>query len=213
MVGLSAVLDGDVSEAVGEVGDFFPGCCMVEGDGVAAGVGPDDADGGGAGLDVGADSELGEGDMGLELRVEVVGGVDAFASGQEGQPVGGGPDSVVAGGLAPRAGEGGLIVLEEVVETWGGVRLRVDGGVELSEEVSVGAGDVVQGDGELGATVMLDGDALGAFGDGALGLGQGTGSGGRGSGLGRGAAGGGQGDLDAPVDGAGLVAGVVDLGL
>ena len=48
---------------------------------------------------------------------------------------------------------------------------------------------------------------------GALVLGQGTGSSGRGSGLGRGAAGGGQGDLDAPVDGVGLVAGVVDLGL
>ena len=48
----SAVLDGDVGEAVGVVGDFFPGRCVVEGDGVAAGVGPDDADGDGAGLEV-----------------------------------------------------------------------------------------------------------------------------------------------------------------
>ena len=93
-------------------------------------------------------------------------------------PVGGRPDSVVGGVLAPRVGEGGLVILEEVVETWGGVCLRVDGGVELSEEVSVGAGEVVDGDGELAvATVVLDGDALGALGDRSLGLGQGTGSG------------------------------------
>ena len=85
----SAVLDGDVGEAVAEVGDFLPGCCVVEGDGVAAGVGSDDADGGGAGLDEGGECELGEGDVGLEAGVAVVGGVDAFASGQEGQPVGG----------------------------------------------------------------------------------------------------------------------------
>ena len=62
---------------------------VVEGDGVAAGVGPDDADGGGAGLEVVAEVELGQGEVVVEAGVAVVGGVDAFASGQEGQPVGG----------------------------------------------------------------------------------------------------------------------------
>ena len=85
--------------------------------------------------------------------------------------------------------------------------------MELAEEVSARAGDVVDGDGELAvATDVFDGDAFRALGDGALVLGQGTGSSGRGSGLGRGAAGGGQGDLDAPVDGAGLVAVSLTLG-
>ena len=73
---------------------------MVEGDGVAAGVGPDDADGGGAGLDRGSELELGEGDMGLQVGVEVVGGVDALACGQEGQPVGGVRHGVAAAVLA-----------------------------------------------------------------------------------------------------------------
>ena len=86
--------------------------------------------------------------------------------------------------------------------------------MELAEEVSARAGDVVDGDGELAvATDVFDGDALGALGDGALVLGQIAAVGGGGGVLGGGAAGGGQGDLDAPVDGAGLVAGVVDLGL
>ena len=97
---LSAVLDGDVGEAVAEVGDFLPGCCVVEGDGVAAGVGPDDADGGGAGLDRGSELELGEGEVGLEAGVAVVGGVDALACGQEGQPVGGVCYGVAAAFLA-----------------------------------------------------------------------------------------------------------------
>ena len=79
---------------------MFGGCCVVEGDGVAAGVGPDDADGGGAGLDMGSELELGEGDVGLEAGVEVVGGVDAFASGQEGQPVGGALGGLAAAVLA-----------------------------------------------------------------------------------------------------------------
>ena len=72
--GLSAVFDGDVGEAVGETGAEMRGGEVVEGDGVAAGVGPDDADGGGAGLDEGGECELGEGDVGLEVGVAVVGG-------------------------------------------------------------------------------------------------------------------------------------------
>ena len=44
-----------------------------------------------------------------------------------------------------------------------------EGGVEQSEEVATLAGDVVQGDGELAVvTGMLEGDAFGALGDGAL---------------------------------------------
>ena len=77
---------------------------MVEGDGVAAGVGPDDADGGGAGLDEGGECELGEGDMGLELGIDVVGGVDSLASGQKSQPVGGEPGSLAGLVLASNIG-------------------------------------------------------------------------------------------------------------
>ena len=47
-----AVLDGDAGEAVGGVWDGVLAFGVVEGDGVAAGVGPDDADGGSAGLEV-----------------------------------------------------------------------------------------------------------------------------------------------------------------
>ena len=96
----SAVFDGDVGEAVGVTGAEMRGGEVVEGDGVAAGVGPDDADGGGAGLDEGGELELGEGDVGLEVGVAVVGGVDAFASGQEGQPVGGALGGLAAAVLA-----------------------------------------------------------------------------------------------------------------
>lgn len=102
--GLSAVLDGDVGEAVGETGAEMRGGEVVKGDGVAAGVGPDDADGGGAGLDEGGECELGEGDVGLEVGVAVVGGVDALASGQEGQPVGGVGCGFLAAVLAPGVG-------------------------------------------------------------------------------------------------------------
>ena len=151
---------------------------MVEGDGVAAGVGPDDADGGGAGLDRGSELELGEGDVGLEAGVEVVGGVDALASGQEGQPVGRELGGLVAAVLAAGVGEENLFVAEPDLEaSGGGALLRADGGVELAEEVATGAGDVVDGDGELVvATLTFDSDAFRSLGDRALGLGQGTGS-------------------------------------
>ena len=201
---------------------MFGGCCVVEGDGVAAGVGPDDADGGGAGLDMGSELELGEGDVGLEACVAVVGGVDAFASGQEGQPVGGVLGGLAAAVLAAGVGEDDFLVGEPLLEVGGGVGRGADGGVELSEEVATGAGEVVDGDGELGAVVMLDADAVCALGDWSLGVGQlaaggvrgrAAAVGGGGGVLGGGAAGGGQGDLDASVSGAGLVAGVVDLGL
>ena len=62
---------------------------MVEGDGVAAGVGPDDADGGGAGLEVVAEVELGQGEVVVDVGVEVVGGEDALAVAEEGQAVAG----------------------------------------------------------------------------------------------------------------------------
>jgi len=148
--GLSAVLDGDVGEAVGEVGELLHGRRVVDGDGVAAGVGPDDADSGGSGLDERGECELGEGDVGLELGVEVVGGVDALASGQKGQPVGGEAGSLAARILSSDVGQKDLLVLEPVEEACGGVVLGAEGGVELPEEVAAGAGDVGQGDGEAG---------------------------------------------------------------
>ena len=157
----SAVFDGDVGEAVGVTGAEMRGGEVVEGDGVAAGVGPDDADGGGAGLDEGGELELGEGDVGLEVGVAVVGGVDAFASGQEGQPVSGVDCGFVAAVLAPGVGEDDFLVPEPAVEVGGGVLLCADGGVELSEEVSALAGDVVDGDGDMVvATITFDGDAV-----------------------------------------------------
>ena len=84
---------------------------------------------------------------------------------------------------------------------------------------------MVEGDGDLSAGVGAlggEGDAFVSLGDGALGVGQlaaagvsgcAAAGGGGGAVLGRGAAGGGQGDLDSSVGGAGLVAGVLDLGL
>ena len=185
---------------------------MVEGDG----VGPDDADGGGAGLDRGSEFELGEGDVGLQAGVEVVGGVDALASRQEGQPVGGVCYGVAAAVLASVVGEEGFFVIKPGFESGVGAVRGAEGGVELPEEASAGAGDVVQGDGELSATVMLAGDAFRALGDAALRverLATTAAEGGGGVVLGGGAVGGGQGDLDASVDGAGLVGGVLDTGL
>ena len=80
----SAVLDGDVGEAVGGVFDCVLAVGVVEGDGVAAGVGPDGADGGGAGFEVVGDVELGQGDVVFGVGVEVVGGEDALAARDEG---------------------------------------------------------------------------------------------------------------------------------
>ena len=127
MVGLSAVLDGDVGEAVGETGTEILVGEVVEGDGVAAGVGPDDADGGGAGLDRGSELELGEGDVGLEAGVAVVGWVDAFASGQEGQPVGGVCCGFLAAVLAPGVGQEGFFVIKPGVEIGDGAALGAEG--------------------------------------------------------------------------------------
>ena len=156
----SAVFDGDVGEAVGVTGAEILVGEVVEGDGVAAGIGPDDADGGGAGLDRGSELELAEGDVGLQVGVAVVGGVDALASGQEGQPVGGVCCGFLAAVLAPGVGEEGFFVIKPGVESGVGAVLAAEGGVELAEEVSALAGDVVDGDGELGATVTFDGDAV-----------------------------------------------------
>ena len=62
---------------------------MVEGGGVAAGIGPDDADSGGSGLEVVGNVELGQGEVLLGVGVEVVGGEDALAVVDEGQAVAG----------------------------------------------------------------------------------------------------------------------------
>ena len=81
--------DGDVGEAedIGKV-VLVPG--VVEGDGVLAGVGPDDAHGGGGAFFEGAGQRLlGEGPVAVYVWWEVVGGVDALAVGQEGQSAGG----------------------------------------------------------------------------------------------------------------------------
>ena len=85
---LSAVLDGDVGEAVPVVvGDSV--VLVVEGDGVAAGVGPDDTDGGGAAFEAVVEVEFGQGEVLLVVGVDVVGGEDALAVAEEGQAVAG----------------------------------------------------------------------------------------------------------------------------
>ena len=68
-----------------------------------------------AGLDRGSELELGEGEVGLEAGVAVVGGVDALACGQEGQPGGGECYGVAAAFLAAGVGEGSLFVVEPVL--------------------------------------------------------------------------------------------------
>ena len=86
--GASAVFNGNVGEAVCVVVGALVGL-VVEGDGVAAGVGPDDADGGDAGLEIVGDVEFAQGEVLLGGGVEVVGGEDALAAGDEGQSVAG----------------------------------------------------------------------------------------------------------------------------
>ena len=86
---------------------------MVEGDGVAAGVGPDDADRGSAGLEMVGDVELGQGQVLLGVGVQLVGGEDALASGDESQAVAGVEGWQGAAVLVALVGEDRLGVLEQ----------------------------------------------------------------------------------------------------
>ena len=83
---------------------------MVHCHSVAAGVGPDDADGGdGSALEHVAGVQLGEGDVGVDVGLLVVGGEDSFGVGDKGQSVGsaeGGDDTAI---LIALVAEDGLI--------------------------------------------------------------------------------------------------------
>ena len=143
---------------------------MVEGGGVAAGVGPDDADGGGAAFEAVVEVELGQGEVLLVVGVEVVGGEDALAVAEEGQAVAGEEGLYGAAVLVALVGQGRLGVLEQGVELCAGGAV-LDGAGDGAQEVAAGAGDVVQGDGDLSAGVAAlggEGDAFVSLGDGAL---------------------------------------------
>ena len=99
---------------------------MVEGDGVAAGIGPDDTDGGGASLKVIGDVELGQGQVLLGVGVQVVGGEDALAGGDESQAVAGVEGWQGAAVLVALVGEECLRVLEQLVK-WGAGGAGFDG--------------------------------------------------------------------------------------
>ena len=155
----------------------------------------------------------------LVVGVVVVGGEDALAVAEEGQAVAGELGYEGAAVLIALVAQGCLGVLEQI-DQWCSGGAVLDGAGDGAQEVAAGAGDVIEGDGDLSAGVTAlggEGDAFGSLGDGALGVGQLTAAvattGGGGCVLLTGAAGGGQGDFDASVGGAGLVGGVLDLGL
>lgn len=71
-------------------------------------------------------------------------------------------------------GQGGFGVVEQGVQ-WCAGGAVLDGAGDGAQEVAAFAGDVVEGDGDLSAGVTAlggEGDALRAFGDGALRVGQ-----------------------------------------
>ena len=110
----------------------------------------------------------------LVVGVVVVGGEDALAVAEEGQAVAGELGYEGAALLIALVAQGCLGVLEQGVELCAGGSV-LDGAGDGAQEVAAGAGDLVEGNGDLSAGVTAlggEGDALVAFGDGALGVGQ-----------------------------------------
>ena len=96
----------------------------------------------------------------LVVGVVVVGGEDAFAVAEEGQAVAGELGYEGAAVLVALVAQCRLGVLEQGVELCTGGSV-LDGAGDGAQEVAAGAGDVVEGDGDLSAGVT----ALGGEGD------------------------------------------------